>query len=164
MTLTLVAAVAENGVIGLDGDIPWRLPGEQARFKRLTIGHVLVMGRRTYESIGRPLPGRTTVVITRQPAWADGRPDGVLAATSVAEAIELARAVDDEVFVVGGVEVYRACLPLADRLELTFVEGSPDGDTWFPDVDWSEWHEVAREPEIGYVVVSYTRARQEQPA
>lgn len=157
MTLTLVAAVAANGVIGHEGDIPWRLPGEQARFKRLTIGHVLVMGRRTYESIGRPLPGRTTVVVTRQEAWAATAPDGVLVADGIETALALARSLDDEVFVVGGVEVYRAALPVADRLEITFVDASPEGDAWFPEVDWSRWREVAREQYEGYTCVTYVR-------
>lgn len=157
MTVTLVAAVAVNGVIGHDGDIPWRLPADQARFKRLTTGHVLVMGRRTYESIGRPLPDRTTVVVTGQPGWADAAPDGVQVAGSIEAALALALAVDPEVFVVGGVEVYRATLPLADRLELTLVDAEPPGDAWFPPVDWSSWDEVAREPGDGFTFVSFVR-------
>lgn len=154
MSVTLVAAVARNGVIGADGGIPWHLPGEQRRFKELTVGHVLVMGRRTYESIGRPLPERTTVVVTRTPRWEAGA-EGVLTAPSVAEAIALARTLDDEVFVVGGARVYAAALPLADRLELTHVDSEPEGDTFFPDVDWSEWREVDREPREGWTAVRY---------
>ena len=140
MTVTIVAAVGRNGVIGVDGGLPWHLPDELRRFKELTMGHVLVMGRKTYESIGRPLPGRTTVVVTRKPDWRPGA-DGVLVAHSVAGAIAAGEAVDDEVFVVGGAEVYAAALPLTDRLALTFVDAEPDGDTFFPPVDWEEWRE-----------------------
>ena len=156
MTVTIVAAVGRNGVIGVDGGLPWHLPDELRRFKELTTGHVLVMGRTTFESIGRPLPGRTTVVVTRRPEW---RPDdaGVLVARSVAGAIETARAVDDQVFVVGGAEVYAAALPLTDRLALTFVDAEPDGDTFFPAVDWDEWRETARQPGDGWTQVDYER-------
>ena len=126
MPVTIVAAVARNGVIGVDGGLPWHLPDDLRRFKELTLGHVLVMGRKTYESIGRPLPGRTTVVVTRSAEWDRGSGE-VVVAPGVPEAIEAAAAIDDEVFVVGGAQVYAAALPLADRLELTFVDrtGSP---------------------------------------
>ena len=157
MTVTLVAAVARNGVIGADGGIPWQLPGEQRLFKELTLGHVLVMGRRTYESIGRPLPERTTVVVTRQESWSPGAP-GVLVAASVPEALGVARTVDDDVFVVGGTQVYADALPLADRLALTFVDAEPEGDTLFPEVDWSQWRETSRRPGDGWTHVTYERA------
>jgi dihydrofolate reductase len=156
MTVTIVAAVARNGVIGVDGRLPWRLPDELRRFKELTIGHVLVMGRRTFESIGRPLPGRTTVVVTRRRDWTGGSSD-VLTAHGVPEAIEKAAAIDDDVFVVGGAEVYAAALPLADRLELTHVDAEPEGDTRFPPIDWSEWRETRREPGEGWTAVTYER-------
>jgi len=155
MTVTLVAAVAANGVIGRDGGLPWHLPEDLPRVKRLTLGHVLVMGRRTYESIGRPLPGRTTVVVTRQPDWA--HPD-VLVATSVEEALSIAGALDHEVYVMGGTEIFRAALPVADRLLITEVAGEPDGDTYFPEVDWSQWREVAREQRDGFAFVEHVRA------
>ena len=157
MTVTLVAAVARNGVIGADGGIPWHLPGEQRRFKELTLGHVLVMGRLTYESIGRPLPGRTTVVVTRTAGWNAGD-DGVLVAPGVPEAIAVAATVDEEVFVVGGSSVYEAALPLADKLELTWVDAEPEGDARFPAVDWDAWREVAREEHEGWAAVTYERA------
>jgi dihydrofolate reductase len=157
VTVTLVAAIARNGVIGADGGIPWHLPDDQRRFKELTIGHVLVMGRVTYESIGRPLPGRTTVVVTRSAGWgADD--DGVLVAPSVAEALALAATVDEEVFVVGGTRVYEEALPFADRLELTWVDAEPQGDARFPAVDWAAWREVAREEHDGWSAVSYALA------
>lgn len=157
MSVTIVAAVARNGVIGVDGGLPWRLPEDMRRFKELTLGHVLVMGRRTYESIGRPLPGRTTVVVTRSPDWEAGA-DGVLRAGDVEEALTLAAELDDEVFVVGGAQVYAAALPLADRLELTEVEAEPAGDTFFPAVEWSRWREVRRAPGAGVAYVTYERA------
>ena len=157
MTVTLVAAIARNGVIGADGGIPWHLPDDQRRFKELTIGHVLVMGRVTYESIGRPLPGRTTVVVTRSAGWGSGD-DGVLVAPSVAEALALAATVDEEVFVVGGTRVYEEALPFADRLELTWVDAEPEGDARFPAVDWAAWREVTREEHEGWSAVSYARA------
>jgi dihydrofolate reductase len=153
-TVTIVAAVAANGVIGRDGDIPWRLPGEQKLFKARTVGHVLVMGRRTYDSIGRPLPGRTTIVVTRQPGW---RAEGVLTATSVPEALARGAEIDDEVYVAGGQEIYREALPVADRMVITAVDDRPDGDTVFPPVDWSGWREVARQPYDGFEVVCYDR-------
>lgn len=156
MSLALVAAVAANGVIGRDGGIPWHLPGDLPRAKRLTMGHVLVMGRRTYESIGRPLPGRTTVVVTRQADWA---PAGVHVAGGVPAALKLARSIDDQVFVLGGSELYRATLPIADRLHLTHLDAAPEGDTYFPEVDWSQWVEVAREPRDGFAFVDYERVR-----
>jgi dihydrofolate reductase len=155
VTVTIVAAVARNGVIGVDGGLPWHLPDELALFKELTMGHVLVMGRRTYESVGRPLPGRTTVVVTRQADWRGA--EGVLRAGSVAAALDLAATVDDEVFVVGGAQVYAEALPLADRLALTFVEAEPDGDTRFPVVDWSQWRETDRLPGEGWTRVMYER-------
>lgn len=156
MPVTIVAAVARNGVIGVDGGLPWRLPEDLRRFKELTLGHVLVMGRRTYESIGRPLPGRTTVVVTRRPGWDPGS-ELVLTAPGVREAVERAAEVDEEVFVVGGERVYEDALPLADRLELTLVDAEPEGDAHFPEVDWSDWYEVMREEHDGWAYVGYER-------
>jgi len=154
MPVTLLAAVARNGVIGVDGGLPWHLPDELALFKELTLGHVLVMGRRTFESVGRPLPGRTTVVVTRRPDW---EAEGVLRAGSVNEALALAREVDDEVFVVGGAQVYAEALPATDRLALTLVDAEPEGDTVFPEVDWSQWRETARLAGEGWTRVVYER-------
>lgn len=157
MTVTILAAVARNGVIGAGGDLPWHLPDELQAFKETTLGHVLVMGRRTYESIGRPLPGRQTVVVTRSPDWSPGA-DEVVVAHDLEEALERAAAIDDEVFVVGGGEVYAAALSHADRLLLTHVDREPEGDTTFPQVDWSRWRETAREPGEGWTRVTYERA------
>jgi len=162
-TVTLVAAVARNGVIGRDGGLPWHLPGEQARFKALTMGHVLVMGRRTYESIGRPLPGRTTVVVTRQPDWQPGAglPDGLLVTGSVEAALMHGRQLDEQVFVAGGAQVYADALPFADALLITWVDAEPDGDTHFPAVEWAEWSETWREAHAGWSLVCYERAAKE---
>jgi len=154
--VTIVAAVARNGVIGVGGGLPWHLPDDLRRFKELTLGHALVMGRRTYESIGRPLPGRTTVVVTRTPGWQPGSNE-VHVARSLPEALETAAATDGEVFVVGGARVYAEALPLADRLELTLVEAEPDGDTRFPEIDWSAWQERRREAGDGVSYVTYER-------
>jgi dihydrofolate reductase len=158
VTVTIVAAVARNGVIGVDGGLPWRLPDDLRRFKELTLGHVLVMGRKTYESIGHPLPGRATIVVTRNPRWDAGVAE-VRVVRSVDDAIEAAAAIDPEAFVVGGAQVYAAALPIADRLELTWVDAEPDGDTRFPDVDWDEWHELRREEGDGVAYATYARAR-----
>ncbi|HZO64187.1 MAG TPA: dihydrofolate reductase [Kribbellaceae bacterium] len=153
MTVTLVAAVARNGVIGSSNDLPWYIPDDLKHFKQLTMGHTLVMGRKTYDSIGRPLPGRTTIVITRQPDWSV---DGVTVARSIEEALELADG--NDVYVAGGGEIYALALPYADRLELTEVDQTPDGDIHFPAVDWSQWHETARDQRDGFAWVSYQRA------
>lgn len=155
-TITIVAAVAENGVIGHKGGIPWRIPGEQARVKRLTMGHVLVMGRRTYESIGRPLPGRTTVVVTRQPDW---RADGVLVAPTLDAALDLAARHGTQIYAFGGADIYAGALARADRMVITWVDAAPEGDTRFPDVDWTQWSETGREAGEGFAVVEYERRR-----
>lgn len=153
MTISVVAAVARNGVIGRDGDMPWHLPDDLRHFKALTLGGTLVMGRKTYDSIGRPLPGRTTVVVTRQPDWSV---PGVTTAHSLEDA--LAAAPDGDTFVVGGGEIYAMALPLADRLVITEVDQSPEGDAHFPAVDWSHWRETARERHDGFSFVTYERA------
>jgi dihydrofolate reductase len=160
MTITLVAAVGANGVIGVSGRLPWRLPEDQAAFKALTLGSVLLMGRATYESIGRPLPGRSTVVLTRQTDWSA---PGVDVAHDLDTALRLAGRHGDEVFVVGGARVYADTLPLADRLVITHVESAPVGDTFFPDVEWSAWSETSRVPYVGFSIVTYERVRNSDP-
>ncbi|MCW2753402.1 MAG: dihydrofolate reductase [Marmoricola sp.] len=159
MTLTLLAAVADNGVIGADGDIPWRIPADFAHFKALTLGHVLVMGRATYESIGRPLPGRSTIVLTRDPGWSA---DGVLVADDLDTALALAGDIDHEVFVVGGASVYGEALDVADAQVITEVHLAPEGDTVYPAFDRADWVETRREPhldgETGFEFVWYERA------
>lgn len=158
MEVVAIAAVARNGVIGNGPDIPWHIPGEQARFKRLTLGHVLVLGRRTHASIGRPLPGRTTVVLTRDPGW---RADGVLVAPDVTTALAQAAEVDPPgpVWIGGGGEVYRAALARTTALEITEVDLEPPGDATFPVIDPEVWAEVHREPHDGFAYVRYQRRR-----
>jgi dihydrofolate reductase len=140
MTKTIIVAVASNGVMGDGPRIPWRLPPDLKRFKQLTMGHWMIMGRKTFESIGRALPGRTTVVVTHRDFAA---PEGVRVARSIDEALALAQG--DEVFICGGAEIYRQTLPIADRMHFTRIEQPFQGDVVFPDVDWSSWRVVARE-------------------
>jgi dihydrofolate reductase len=153
MTVVLIAAVGRNRVIGRDNDLPWRIPADLRHFKALTLGHTLVMGRRTYDSIGRPLPGRRTVVVTRQPDWAT---PGVEVAHSLEAALKVADG--NEIYVAGGGEIYRQALPYADRLELTEVDQSPAGDVTFPAFDRADWTETARTPHDGFSFVTYHRA------
>ena len=154
MTLvTLIAAVARNGVIGNGPQIPWHLPEDFAYFKRTTMGHVLVMGRLTFESIGRPLPGRRTIVVTRNRYWQ--HPD-VEVAHSFAEALALAGPAD-EVFVCGGGQIYAEAMPWAHRLLITEVDQSPEGDVRFPEIDPTHWQETAREDRDGFSWVTYER-------
>lgn len=167
MSVTLVVAMGANRVIGVDGSLPWRLPEDLAHFKRVTLGHPMVMGRATYASIGRPLPGRTTVVLTRDRGWTPGPGgDGVLVATSLDDALAQASALDDEVFLVGGAQVYAQALEagLVDTMVVTRVAASPEGDAFFPVLDWEAWREVGRVPHVGpepervpFDIVTYTR-------
>ncbi len=152
--ISIIAAVARNGIIGRDGGMPWHLPEELRYFKATTMGHTLVMGRRTFDGIGRVLPGRRTIVLTRDPGW---RHPDVEVAHSFAEAVALAGPAD-EVFVVGGAEVYAEAMPYAHRLVLTEVEDEPEGDTSFPEWDRSRWLEESREAHDGWTRVVYERA------
>jgi dihydrofolate reductase len=154
MTVILIAAVGSNGVIGRDNELPWRIREDLQRFKQLTLGHTLVMGRKTYDSIGRPLPGRRTVVVTRQPDWF-AQAGGVEVAHSLDHALKVANG--NKVYVAGGGEIYRQALPLADRLELTEVAQSPAGDVTFPTFDGADWIETARTPHDGFAFVTYLR-------
>lgn len=156
--LTLIAAVARNGVIGRGNALPWRLSDDLKRFKALTMGHPIVMGRKTWESLGRPLPGRRNIVITRDRSY---RADGATVVHSVDEA--LAAAPDaDEVFVIGGAEIYALALPRADRLQLTELDANFDGDVRFPEFDRGRWRASFREDHAGvdglaYAFVTYER-------
>lgn len=141
MRLNLIVAAARNRVIGAGNQMPWHLPADFAWFKRQTLGHPVIMGRKTFESIGRPLPGRTNLVVTHNPAW---RAEGVQACTSLDEALSLCREAGDA-FVIGGATLYEQALPKADRIFLTRVDAAPEGDTWFPALDPAHWREVSRE-------------------
>lgn len=139
--------MTRDRVIGRGGQLPWRLSADLKRFKALTMGHHLIMGRKTFEAIGRPLPGRTSIVLTRQraPALAQNiGASGVLTAASLDEALRRADG-DDEVFVGGGAEVYALALPRAERLYVTWVDADAEGDTFFPEVDWLKWRLISEE-------------------
>jgi dihydrofolate reductase len=144
MTLSVIAAVARNGIIGRGNALPWRLPEDLKRFKALTMGHHIVMGRRTYESLGRLLPGRTTVIVSRN---SDYKVPGALVVGSLQQAIA-ACGNDPEIFVIGGEELYREALPLAQRLYLTEIDRDFDGDARFPDCPSSLWREVERDSHV----------------
>ena len=145
MKVSLIVAMAEGGVIGRAGRLPWHLPADLARFKRLTMDHHLIVGRRTWESIGRALPGRRMLVVSRS-AQELALPEGVRGVGSLAEALSIAeQAGEDEAFVAGGGAIYRDALPRADRLYLTWVQAEVTGDTFFPQVEPAEWREIARE-------------------
>ncbi|QIB65473.1 dihydrofolate reductase [Kineobactrum salinum] len=144
MELAIMVAVAANGVIGRDNGLPWHLPEDLRYFKRVTLGKPVIMGRRTFESIGRPLPGRSNIVVSRDREFA---PAGVAVVDSIAAALALAEqlAHNGEVVVIGGAAIYREVLPLAQRLYVTEVHASVDGDTRLPPVDWAKWRELRRE-------------------
>jgi dihydrofolate reductase len=145
--LVLVAAVADNGVIGQGGDLPWRLPSDLKHFRSLTMGKPVVMGRKTYLSIGKPLAGRTTIVTSRDPALAI---PGAIVVASLERALAVARGDAlrrgvSETIIAGGADLYAQAMPLADRLEITHVRATPDGDTVFPEIDPALWRELSRE-------------------
>ena len=134
----MIVAASENKVIGVNGDLPWRLSADLKRFKRLTMGHHIIMGRKTYDSIGRLLPGRTTVIVTRQSNFICA---GALTANSIEEAIALCGE-DDLPFVTGGAEIYRLAIPFVSELHLTRVHTEIDGDTKLPEIEWADWNLV----------------------
>jgi dihydrofolate reductase len=139
--LSIIVAMGKNRVIGANGAIPWRLPNELQLFKRVTMGHHIIMGRKTWESIGRLLPGRTTVIVTRQKNYAV--PGAVVASTLNAALAACGN--DSETFVIGGGELYREALPLAQRIYLTTVDAEPSGDTRMPAFDLAQWREISSE-------------------
>jgi dihydrofolate reductase len=148
MEMVLVVARADNGIIGRAGALPWHLPADLRRFKAITVGKPVLMGRKTFVSIGRPLPGRHNIVLTRQPGWSA---PGITVVTNLAEAIAAAgldpRARADALMVIGGAEIYAQTLPLATRIELTEVHLEAEGDTSLPAFDPHIWEEVARAPQ-----------------
>ncbi len=155
-TISLIVAMTPGRVIGRDGKLPWHLPEDLQHFRKVTMGHPVVMGRKTYDSIGKPLPGRHNIVVTRNPDW---HAEGATAVTSLQQAFEAATAgaasghqsgdnpdedEDTEIFVIGGAELYRAALPHAGRLYVTLVHANIEGDTYFPEIDHSHWQPVSR--------------------
>jgi dihydrofolate reductase len=141
MKLSLIVAISNNGVIGHQGQLPWYLSADLQRFKRITMGHHIIMGRATYESIDRVLPGRTTVILSRQPDYAI---PGALVAGDLKQACTLASG-DDEAFIIGGSSVYESALGIVDRIYLTRVRADVEGDTFFPPLDFSGWQLVESE-------------------
>ena len=156
-TLTLLVARSRNGVIGVDNRLPWHLPEDLKRFRALTMGHPIIMGRRTWDSIGRPLPGRRSIVVTRDTGW---RAEGAEVAHSIGDAL-VRCAGSERPYVVGGGELYEATLHLATHIELTEVDIDIEGDTRFPQLDLSQWREVRREPvrsgDLSYAFVTLER-------
>jgi dihydrofolate reductase len=165
--IILVVAVAENGVIGRDNALPWRIKSDLKFFKSVTMNKPVVMGRRTYDSIGKPLPGRTNIVVTRRP---DFDATGIVVAPGIEQALAVARGDAlrrgaDAIAVIGGTDIFRQTMPLAERLILTLVHAKPPGDTYFPAVDPAVWREAERLPqpkgpddEYGFTIVNYERA------
>jgi len=135
VAISIIVAMSKNGVIGREGDLPWHLSADLQKFKQITMGHHIVMGRKTYESINRLLPGRTTVIVTRQP---DYMIDGAITVNDLSE-LESLGETDNEVFVIGGGQIYQAALGFANRLYVTRVHAHVEGDTVFPAVDWDAW-------------------------
>lgn len=138
--ISLIAAMDENRVIGIDNRLPWKLPADLQYFREVTMGKPILMGRKTYESIGRPLPGRTNIVLTSDPAFTA---DGCTIVHSVEEGLGAA-AGSEEVMVIGGASLYRHMLPIAHRLYVTLIHAEFEGDTWFPEIEAGEWREVER--------------------
>lgn len=145
--VVLVAAVADNGVIGRDGELPWRIPEDMRHFREVTTGHTVVMGRVTFDSIGRPLPNRTNIVVTRRQGWSA---DGVLVAGSLEAALDLAAGIDADVVIAGGTQVYTQAMPLATHQVLTEVHQRPAGDAHYPEFDRADWTETRREDHEGF--------------
>jgi dihydrofolate reductase len=166
MVVSLIVAVSANGVIGRDGDLPWYLPADLRHFKRTTMGHHLIIGRRTWEEVGKPLPGRTMVVVTRSRRF---DPEGAHVVHSVEGAIDVAAATgDDEPFIGGGAQIYRLALgrDLVDRIYLTRIHAEVEGDTRFPDIDFDDWnllteehHEADEKNKFPYSFLVYERSR-----
>lgn len=153
--ISIIAAVATNGVIGYRNGMPWHISADLKRFKRLTLGHTVVMGRKTYESLGSPLPDRLNVVISRNTGLSI---EGVTVVDSIDRAVAMC-APSDELFIIGGGQIYRQCMEIADRLYITVVEQNPVGDILFPHIDSSQWQQVCREDHGTYSFVDYVRNR-----
>lgn len=158
--VSLLVAVARNGVIGRNNALPWHLPDDLKRFKALTLGHAVVMGRKTYQSIGKALPGRDNIVVTRQPRYAA---PGCRVAHTLEDAIS-AVPIGKTVYVIGGADIFALALPLASRLDVTEIDADVEGDVFFPEYDRSEWRELSRQPGAGaqglrYEFVVYERRK-----
>lgn len=153
--ISIIVAIATNGVIGGDNKLLWHISEDLKNFKRITLGHPMIMGRKTFESFPKALPNRQNIVVTRNPAYTANGADVVL---SLDEALKIASP-KDEIFIIGGGDIYRQAMPLADKLYITHVDLSPQGDTTFPDISSDEWREVLREPHQGYTFTEYLRCK-----
>lgn len=147
MKRSMIVAMAENRVVGINNKLPWYLPNDLKYFKQVTMGKPILMGRKTYESIGKPLPGRCNIVITRNESWSA---EGVKVVHSLEQAFDLGESVCDidgqsEVMIIGGDQIYQTSLPDVDRIYLTKVHAEVEGDAYFPEVDWTQWREIGRE-------------------
>ncbi len=160
--ITVIAAIAKNNALGKDNDLIWHLPADLKRFKKVTTGHYILMGRNTFESIGKPLPNRTTIIITRNKNYFK---DGCLIANSLEEAIEMAKE-EEKIFIIGGAQIYKETISknLADRLDITLVHKYFEADVFFPEIDPEIWREDAREDftadeknKLDYSFVTYTK-------
>lgn len=140
--IAIIAAVSENHIIGKEGRLPWHLPKDLARFKQLTYGHPVIMGRKTFESIGKPLPGRLNIVVTKNKHYFCR---GCLTAHSIEEAIDIAQKTDDTIFIIGGGDIYRQALPLSDKIFITRIAQHIQGDVSFPDIDPRKWQLISTE-------------------
>lgn len=138
---TIIAAIAENNALGKDNDLIWHLPADLIRFRKTTTGHHIIMGRNTYESIGKPLPNRTTVIITRNKNYTA---EGCIIVNSISEALEVAKS-DETPFIIGGAQIYKDAIELADLLDITEVHHTFDADVYFPEIDKNIWEETKRE-------------------
>ena len=151
MDIVIIAAISENNVIGKDGNLPWHIPEDLKRFKELTMGHPVVMGRRTFESIGKPLPGRNNIVITHNREY---NPEGVTVFHTFEDVLAYKY---PKIFIIGGYSLFKEALQFADVLEITRVHRKVDGDVFFPDVDWDEWEEIERDDRSEYSFITYRR-------
>ncbi len=154
MSVNIIAALTEDRVIGIDNALPWRIPEDLKNFKRLTSGNTVVMGRKTFESIGKPLPDRNNIVISRSL----NSVEGAVVCSSFEEALEKAKSFNVDVFIIGGASIYELALPLADKMFLSFVKGQYEGDTFFPVFDESDWIVDSREDYGEFELVVYSRA------
>jgi len=157
MIVSLVAAYAKNRVIGFEGDIPWSLPADLKRFKKITTGHTIVMGRKTFDSLKKPLPNRRNVVLTRDTNYCPADVDVFQDLNKVLDEAE--KRGEEKLFVIGGGEIYRQSFGRADELLLTYVDKDVEGDAFFPEWDKSQWNEVSREDHEGYSFVDYLRIK-----
>lgn len=143
--ISLLVAMDKNQLIGKDNDLPWRLPADLAYFKRVTMGHPIIMGRKTYDSIGRPLPGRENIIVTRDTSY---KAEGCKVIHSIEEIVKMNQQTDQELFVIGGAEIFKEILPHSDRLYITEINEGFDGDTYFPTFDKAKWKVISKEQGI----------------